>query len=156
MTALNTSPDQQPPGPLHGVRVLDLIDGAAAYGPKLLVGLGASVIRVERPDGSKHRHRPPLVRSLDSDGPSLYFLHYNAGKQGITLDPDRDEGRALLARLLDHSDIVFDNGELSRLGFDLDALTAQRPLVVVSVTPFGLRGPRSSWRGGDLVCQAMS
>ncbi|MGD9892395.1 MAG: CaiB/BaiF CoA transferase family protein [Dehalococcoidia bacterium] len=118
--------------------------------------MGADVIRVERPDGSKHRRRPPLVRSLEADGPSLYFLHYNAGKLGITLDPDRVEGRALLSHLLDHADIVFDNGELSRLGFDLDALAAAGPLVVVSVTPFGLNSPRSSWRGGDLVCQAMS
>jgi crotonobetainyl-CoA:carnitine CoA-transferase CaiB-like acyl-CoA transferase len=156
MPATNPTHDQQPAGPLHGVRVLDLIDGAAAYGPKLLVGLGANVIRVERPDGSKHRRRPPLVRSLDGDGPSLYFLHYNAGKQGITLDPDRNGGCSLLARLLDSTDLVFDNGELSRLGFDLDALTAERPLVVVSVTPFGLHGARSSWQGGDLVCQSMS
>jgi crotonobetainyl-CoA:carnitine CoA-transferase CaiB-like acyl-CoA transferase len=146
-------------GPLAGTRVLDLVDGAGGYGPKLLAGLGADVIRVEPPGGSAHRRRAPLLHAADAGAanPSLYFLHYNAGKRGITLDPARPPDRERLARLLDHVDVVMDNGELRRWGFDLDALAAKRPpLVVVSVTPFGLDGPRAGWAGGDLVCQAMS
>ena len=108
------------PGPLVGTRVLDLIDGAGAYGPKLLAGLGAEVIRVEPPEGARHRRRPPLYTAVRDAGepPSLYFFHYNAGKRGITLDPGRDEGRALLGRLLDTVEVVFDNGELARLGME--------------------------------------
>jgi crotonobetainyl-CoA:carnitine CoA-transferase CaiB-like acyl-CoA transferase len=156
MMADNERATDRPAGLLQGVRVLDLVDGAAAYGPRLLVGLGAEVIRVEQPEGSTHRRRPSLARPLAASDTSLYFLHYNAGKKGITLDPNRPDGRMLLSRLLDSVEIVFDNGELHRLDFDLDALVERRPLVVVSVTPFGLQSARTHWQGGDLVCQAMS
>lgn len=91
-----------------------------------------------------------------NDGPSLYFCHYNAGKKGITLDLRSDAGRELLTRLLATVDIVFDNGELAGLGMDPAALAATSPLVVVSVTPFGLESARAHWLGSDLICQAMS
>ncbi len=145
-------------GPLAGIRALDLIEGMGVYGPRLLAALGADVIRVEPPGGSAHRSREPLYRVESGNGerPSLYFLHYNAGKRGITLDGSRPKGRELLAKLLGDADVVFDNGQLAQWGFDLHALTAgEPPLVVVSVTPFGLEGERSDWRGSDLVCQTM-
>ncbi len=143
-----------PNGPLTGFRALDLIDGLGAYGPKVLTGLGAEVIRVEPPGGSAQRSASPLH---EASGASLYFLHYNAGKKGISLDLETGEGRAILRRLLDQVDVVFDNGLLKQLGFDLVALAAKTPpLVVVSVTPFGLDSPRSDWLGDDLICQAMS
>jgi benzylsuccinate CoA-transferase BbsE subunit len=146
------------PGPLAGVRVLDLIDGLGAYGPKLLAGLGAEVIRVEPLAGARHRCRPPFYTAVDTEqgAPSLHYFHYNAGKLGITLDTGAEQGRALLRRLLDAVDVVLDNGELSRWGMDPPALTEASPLVVVSVTPFGVSSARSHWQGGDLVCQAMS
>jgi crotonobetainyl-CoA:carnitine CoA-transferase CaiB-like acyl-CoA transferase len=152
-------------GPLSGVRVLDLIDGMGVYGPRLLTMLGADVVKVEPPGGSSHRQRAPLYRAQSAAGaaagsaaveqPSLYFLHYNAGKRGVTLDGATSRGRELIARLLDDVDVVFDNGHLARWGFDLQQLAAGSRLVVVSVTPFGLEGERSDWQGGDLVCQAM-
>jgi benzylsuccinate CoA-transferase BbsE subunit len=142
--------------------VLDLVDGPAAYGPALLAGLGADVVRVEPPAGSARRTRPPRYHALDGDdngdgaGPSLHLLHYDRGKRGITLDRESEMGRDLLRRLIERADVVLDNGDLARLGFDLPALVATRPLVVASVTPFGLSGPRSAWLGPDLVVQALS
>jgi crotonobetainyl-CoA:carnitine CoA-transferase CaiB-like acyl-CoA transferase len=144
-----------PPGPLSGVRVLDLIDGLGAYGPKLLTGLGAEVVRLEPPSGARDRRRPSFYQVVEAE-PSLYVLHYHGGKRGVTLDCTRPAGRALLLRLLDTFDIVFDNGHLRQFGVDVQALLQQRPVVVVSVTPFGLSGPRAHWQGGDLICQAMS
>ncbi|MGI8554066.1 MAG: CaiB/BaiF CoA transferase family protein [Dehalococcoidia bacterium] len=146
-------------GPLAGTRVLDLIDGAAAYGPKLVAGLGADVIRVEPPDGSAQRRRQPLYEQVQDGqaGPSLHFLHYNAGKRGITLNLEVSEGQKVLQGLLDRVDIVFDNGQLDRLGFVPENLAQKSPpLVVVSVTAFGLRSTRTAWSAGDLICQAMS
>jgi crotonobetainyl-CoA:carnitine CoA-transferase CaiB-like acyl-CoA transferase len=148
-------------GPLAGIRVLDLIDGMGVYGPRLLASLGADVIRVEPPGGAAHRSREPFYRgqsgaTANGESPSLYFLHYNAGKRGITLDAGQPRGRELLAKLLGAVDAVFDNGQLARWGFDLSELAAaEPPLVVVSVTPFGLDGERSEWLGSDLICQAM-
>lgn len=144
-------------GPLSSIRALDLIDGMGVYGPRLLAMLGAGVVKVEPPGGGDHRSRAPLYRAQSGDGeqPSLYFLHYNAGKRGITLDGGVPQGRELISRLLDRVDVVFDNGQLARWGFDLRQLVAGSRLVIVSVTPFGLDGERSAWRGGDLICQAM-
>jgi formyl-CoA transferase len=139
--------------------VLDLVEDAGAYGPKLLAGMGADVVRVELPGGSDQRRRLPLYRTLPdgADAFSLYFLHYNSGKRGITLDYRAEQGRSLLRRLLDSVDLVFDNGQLFRLGLDPEALAGgDHPLVTVSQTPFGLEGERAHWLGGDLVCQAMS
>jgi crotonobetainyl-CoA:carnitine CoA-transferase CaiB-like acyl-CoA transferase len=135
-------------------RALDMIDGLGAYGPKLFAGLGAEVIRVEPPGGSLRRRLAPFADGSDI---SLEALHYDAGKKSITLDIRQPRGRELLSGLLDKVDVVFDNGDLLAAGFDLDALAAKGPpLVVVSVTPFGLDSARSSWLGDDLVCQAMS
>ena len=149
------------PGALEGVRVLHLLDGMGAYAGRLLRGLGADVIRVEPPGGSPSRNPPwafagEVTPEIEA-APSLHFLHYHAGMQGITLDPTSEEGRELLTRLLDQVDIVLDNGQLARWGFDLDRLAAKSPaLVVVSLTPFGLTGERAGWQGTDLVRQAMS
>jgi crotonobetainyl-CoA:carnitine CoA-transferase CaiB-like acyl-CoA transferase len=145
-------------GPLTGIRALDLIDDAAAYGPKLFAGLGAEVIRVEPPAGARHRRRPPFYRTLQPAGDdySLYFCHYNAGKKGITLNLESDAGPDMLRKLLASVDVVFDNGELARLGLDPERLAATTPLIVVSITPFGLRSKRAHWLGSDLICQAMS
>jgi benzylsuccinate CoA-transferase BbsE subunit len=148
-------------GPLAGVRVLDLVDGDGAYGPKLLVGLGADVVRVEPPDGSQARRRcwtlpgPAFGRTAPAEG-GPYFVHYDGGKRGVTLDPGTEVGRALLERLMRSVDVVLDNGQLARYGCEPERLTAESPLVVVSSTPFGREGPRAGWRGGDLVVQMMS
>ncbi len=143
---------------LEGVRVLDLIDGPGAYGPRLLAGFGADVIRVEPPGGARDRwrgspwHREPVLAR-----PGAYFVHYNAGKRSVTLDIGEDAGREDFQRLLASATIVMDNGHLARAGFDVDSLIEREsPLVVVSVTPFGVVGPRAHWLGPDIVVQAMS
>jgi benzylsuccinate CoA-transferase BbsE subunit len=149
------------PGALEGVRVLHLLDGMGEYAGRLLRGLGADVVRMEPPGGSTSRNWPwafagEVTTEIEA-APSLHFLHYHAGMRGITLDPSSEEGLALLTRLLDQVNIVLDNGQLARWGFDLDGLAAKSPaLVVVSLTPFGLTGERAGWQGTDLVCQAMS
>jgi crotonobetainyl-CoA:carnitine CoA-transferase CaiB-like acyl-CoA transferase len=146
------------PGPLAGTVVLDLIDGPGAYGPKVMTGLGATVIRVESPAGSPQRTFAPLYRTAGSEEPgaSLYFLHYNSGKKSLTLDYRTERGLEVLRKLLTTADVVFDNGQLDRLGLEPGTLAESSPIVIVSVTPFGLHSTRSAWLGDDLVCQAMS
>ena len=63
------------PAPLRGFRILDCCNELAVYATKLLVSLGAEVIRPEPLGGDPMRAFPPLV-----DGVSLYFEHFNAGK----------------------------------------------------------------------------
>lgn len=161
------------PGALEGVRVLNLLDGLGAYAPRLLRGLGADVVILEPPEGAAHRHRPSrYVASFeerddsgvprDPGSASLYFLHYCSGMRSVALDIAAPEARPALERLIEASDIVLDNGQLAALGFDLDTLAhagnanSKNGRAIVSITPFGLDGPRSHWLGSDLVCQSMS
>jgi len=142
---------------LDGVRVLDLIEHAGAYAARLLAGLGADVLRIEPPGGGAHRHRAPFVDGRDGERISLYDLHYHRGARRLALAIETPAGQARLRDLLNEVQIVLDNGQLARLGLDPRALAEkQPPLVVISVTPFGLESARAHWQGGDLICQAMS
>jgi crotonobetainyl-CoA:carnitine CoA-transferase CaiB-like acyl-CoA transferase len=53
---------------LRGFRVLDACDELGVYATRLLVNLGADVIRLEPPGGDPDALLPPLV-----EGVSLYF-----------------------------------------------------------------------------------
>ena len=148
-----------PHGPLAGLRALDLTGEAGVFAGRMLAELGADVMRIEPPGGDGVRTRPPFLDG--SDPPvSLYHLHFNAGKRGITLDIRRPEGAALLRRLVAASDIWLDSaapGEMDALGFDYDGLAALHPgLVYGTVTPFGLEGPMRDYRANDLIGAAMS
>ncbi len=47
-------------------------------------------------------------------------------------------------------------GRLERLGLGWPVLERENPrLILTSVSPFGQEGPRASWRGPELVLQAM-
>src|SRR5512141_888228 len=91
--------------PLQDVRVLDLSRFIA--GPQcaaLLADMGADVIKVERPGGEESRHTAPFYR-----GQAVYALAFNRNKRAITLDTRSREGKAVLRRLVDWSDVVVEN-----------------------------------------------
>lgn len=147
------------PGPLAGVRALDLTGEAGVFAGRMLAELGADVIRVEPPGGDPIRLRPPFLDG--SDPPlSLHHLHFNAGKRSITLDYTHAEGAALLTRIAEASDIWLDSaapGAMDALGFGYDRLAAVHPgLVYASITPFGQEGPMRDYRANDLIGAAMS
>lgn len=160
----NVAPPDAPPEPerpavLRGLRVLDLSDVAGALATRLLAGLGADVVRVEPPGGSRLRRiGPPLEGLVAGTGPGAAGWIYDAGKRGLSLDPDDPASAGRLRELARHADVVVDETPpdwFGRLGIDADALLRDRPgLVRVAITPFGLRGPRAKWRGSDLVCAA--
>jgi crotonobetainyl-CoA:carnitine CoA-transferase CaiB-like acyl-CoA transferase len=141
--------------PLHGFRILDFCDELAVYATRLLVNLGAEVIRPEPPGGDPMRGFPPVV-----DGVSLYFEHYNAGKRSVTLDLDAEEGVMWLGRLVATCNAVVESGypeALPSARVGVERLRGFRPdLVLVSVTPFGSQGPHRRQRGGDLTIAAES
>ena len=131
-------PDPRPvPAPL---RVLDLTDRLAWSGPRLLVGLGADVVRVEIGHGD--------------DQTALERLHWHAGKRLVEMRDD-ERARARLDRLAARADVVIESGALDSLRGLRDeggVLRSCWPAAVhVVVTPFGLTGPRRRWRADDLV-----
>ncbi|MDX6388568.1 MAG: formyl-CoA transferase, partial [Gaiellaceae bacterium] len=83
--------------PLQGMRVVDLTSSLA--GPtctEILGGLGAEVIKVERPGrGDEARDWGPRF----FDGGSVMFFAANRSKRSVALDFTDERGQAALLRL---------------------------------------------------------
>ena len=146
---------------LGGVRVLDLSQGIAGpFAARLLGDFGAEVIKVEPPGGDPARSLPPLMATGPEGERSLMFRHLNWNKRGMVLDLAGDRGEETLAALVRQSDIVIESfrpgtPEAERLA-PARLLGLNPRLVVTSVTDFGRGGPYATYRGSDLVHQAMS
>lgn len=131
---------------VHGLdlRVLDAAGPAAAFAGRVLVGLGADVLRLEPPGGDPLRQAAPA---------GLPHLHLNAGKAAMLVDPAED-GQAFFD-LLARADVLIDTGEFAGMRLEPEELRGHNPaLVQVTVVPFGRGGPRESWRATDLVACA--
>ena len=130
---------------LFGTRVVDLAGEPAVMTGRILADLGADVVRVEPVGGDPLRQIPPL----GPDGTSLRFVAWNAGKRSMVVDGPADTH---LLELLQGADVV-----LTTPGWpgalELDPSVAPH-VVWVSVTPFGLTGPRAGWKAGDLGVMA--
>lgn len=142
--------------PLTGVKVVDLT--RVLSGPfctALLGDMGADVIKVEAPEGDSVRGQGAI-----KDGLSWYFAQFNRNKRSLRLDMRRPEANAILARLIERSDVLVENfrpGVLARMGFDEVRLKALRPsLVVCSINGFGSTGPYRDRPAFDFIAQAMS
>jgi alpha-methylacyl-CoA racemase len=125
------------PGPLAGVRVIDLTRLAPGpYCTMLLADLGADVIVVS--GGRAGVAVPELSR----------------GKRFITLDLKSEAGRDALRRLAASADVLvegFRPGVAKRIGADPEVLRVENPgLVYCSLTGYGQTGPRSQDAGHDI------
>jgi crotonobetainyl-CoA:carnitine CoA-transferase CaiB-like acyl-CoA transferase len=146
-----------PSGPLAGLRILDI--STVVAGPlssTLLADLGAEVLKVEMPGaGDALRRLAP-----HKDGVPLWWKVTNRNKRGITLDLRREDGKALLGRLVGHYDVLVENfrtGTLDEWGITRDWLQAINPrLTILRVTGFGQTGPYRSNPGFARVFEAMS
>ncbi|ROQ01944.1 crotonobetainyl-CoA:carnitine CoA-transferase CaiB-like acyl-CoA transferase [Stella humosa] len=147
------------PGMLAGTRVIEFADELGEYTGLVLAGLGADVIKVELPGGSRTRALGPFLDDKPDAERSLYFWNYNRGKRSVALDLETEAGRAALLDLLAGADILLDTscGELNQaLGLDRAALQARFPALIIGrVTPFGDTGPWKDFKGSDLVHLAL-
>ena len=143
------------PGPLEGVRVLDLTRVLAGpYCTMMLADLGAEVVKVEVPGtGDDSRGFGPF-----KDGKSLYYITINRGKQSVALDLKKEEGRSLLLKLVRKSDILVENfrpGTMEKLGLGWEVLKKENPrLIYAAVSGFGHSGPDSKKPAYDILVQA--
>src|SRR5439155_9528533 len=146
------------PGPLAGLRVIDLTGECGQYCGRLLAGLGADVVKVEPPGGDPVRRLGPFLDDDPARG-SLTWAVLNAGKRGVVLDPNLPADRQRLDALIAGTDIVLESytsAELDRLGLDPEAYRRRSPgLIWVSITGYGRSGPCADWEWTDLVLQAM-
>ena len=144
---------------LHGLRALDLTDERGSVCGRILADLGADVIKVEPPGGSRERRVGPFWDDDPRPENSLWFLAYNAGKRGVTLDVGTQAGRRILTRLAEDAAFLVESapaGAFDGLGLEYEALRAVNPaLVYGGVTDFGGEGPYSGYLGSDLITLAM-
>jgi crotonobetainyl-CoA:carnitine CoA-transferase CaiB-like acyl-CoA transferase len=144
------------PGPLDGIKVLDLCSYLAGpYGCTLLADFGADVIKIESPQGDMLRQFPSSLA-----GESRFFLGTNRGKRALALDLKQPEGLAVLHRMVVSADVLVENFRPSvpaRLGIDYPRLRAINPrLIYAGLTGYGDAGPLSEKGGFDQVLQCLS
>jgi crotonobetainyl-CoA:carnitine CoA-transferase CaiB-like acyl-CoA transferase len=151
------------PGPLHGVKVLELsIWGVGSLSGVILSDLGADVIKVESPLGDPGRQLANLLRLpvMTEDGRSAFFEIFNRGKRGIVLDLTREVPRKMAFELAAKVDVVTSNfrgGVLDRLGLSYEAVRAVNPKVVyATANGFGPHGPDRDRPGLEYTGQARS
>ena len=143
---------------LDGVRVLDATTGIAGpYCGKMLADSGADVIKLEPPaTGDPSRRTGAFPQGMAHPEKSALFLHLNANKRGITLDPATADGARLFAGLARHCDVVLESfkpGKMAEWGLGYAALRDVRgdDLVMTSVTPYGQSGPRKDYEFTELT-----
>ncbi|WP_114964886.1 CaiB/BaiF CoA transferase family protein [Alkalilacustris brevis] len=150
------------PGPLHGLRVIELARILAGpWAGQTLGDLGADVIKVEAPAGDDTRRwGPPFITHEDGSQEAAYFHSCNRGKRSVTADFRTPEGQARVRDLVQDADILIENfklGGLAKYGLDYDSLHALNPrLIYCSITGFGHTGPYAHRAGYDYIIQGMS
>ena len=145
---------------LEGVRILDLTQWLAGpQATRLMVDLGAEVIKVELPPKGEHSRHIRIVPKDGKDGATpSYFIMHNRGKKSLCVDIKTPAGQAVIKDLVPHCDVVFENftpGIMERYGLTYESLSAINPsLVMCSVSTYGQTGPYSRRIGNDLVALA--
>ena len=142
---------------LDGYKVLDFTHALA--GPtatRLLVEMGAEVIKVEIPPVGDMTHAFPTVRN----GRSAFYVQQNRGKKSLFIDVKTPRGLAIVKDLVKQVDVVVENfapGAIGRMGLDYATLAAINPrLVMCSISAFGQTGPLADRPGYDFIAQAFA
>ena len=141
------------PGPLDGVRVLDLTEHIAGpYCTKLFADFGADVIKVEPPGGDPSRSVGPWYQGVSGPERSGTYFYFNTNKRSLVLDIEQAEAKAVMERLIERADIVIESQPPGRLGYGWEGISARRDdLPMVSISPFGHDSPYRDYRVSDLV-----
>lgn len=157
ITASGVSRINTSPGPLSGLRVIDLSTVfAVPYIGGLLSDMGADVIKVESPerlDQTRGGAYGPWLDNVPTDLPwdrSGTFHVINRGKRSLILDLKAEAGRKILRDLVDGADILLDNFTprvLRGWGLTYDVLAENnRGLIHLSNSGYGSTGPWSEYK----------
>jgi crotonobetainyl-CoA:carnitine CoA-transferase CaiB-like acyl-CoA transferase len=147
------------PGPLSGVRVLDLTGVVSGpFATMFLADQGADVLKIEPIGGDiTRRSRAPVGKSNEF---SALFISSNRGKRSLAVDIKHEAGREILNRLAGQADVLVQNfrpGTMERLGLGPEQLRARHPrLIYVSISGVGDSGPYVKKRVYDPIIQGLS
>lgn len=136
------------PGPLDGVRILELT--SVVLGPwacQILGDMGAEIIKIEPPAGDTNRN---LGASRNNKDMSALFLTCNRNKRDLVLDLKQDAGREALLKLAKEADVLIHNFRpqaMERLGLDYHNIKLVNPNIIYCATygysaagPYGAKG----------------
>ena len=160
MNARKSLSDAASPGPLAGLRVLEIGSGTSApYAAKLLGDFGACVIKAEAPGGDDSRSRGPFPGDHADPEASGLFAYLNSNKFGMIANPDHRPDRDAIVELLAGCDVLITNlpaAALAGAGLVPAALRERFPsLIITTISPFGTDPPWSEHSGDELVTFAM-
>ncbi len=116
----------------EGIRMIDFtqIEQGPA-GTQVLADFGADVIKVERIDvGEMGRGKP------DINGVGLFFMANNRNKRSISIDIRKPEGKEIIYKMAETSDIVASNfrpGVMDRIGFGFEKFQEINPRIIWAV-----------------------
>ncbi len=140
---------------LDGVTVLEIANYVSGpYAAMLLGDLGATVIKIEGPNGGDP------FRGWGKVEYSATFGSLNRNKKSVVLDLKNPGDVEMLRGLIADADVLIQNfrpGTLERSGLGYDDVHALNPrLIYTSITGFGNEGPYRDYPGYDTVGQGMS
>ncbi|WP_375001214.1 CaiB/BaiF CoA transferase family protein [Aeromicrobium sp. CTD01-1L150] len=143
--------------PLHDIRVIDCATlFAGPLAATMLGDFGADVIKVEHPE----RPDPSRGHGAMKNGHGLWWKNLGRNKRTVAADLKHEDGRALLLRLVETSDVLIENfrpGTLEQWGLGWPELEEANPrLVLLRVSGFGQKGPRRREAGFGTLAEAMS
>jgi succinyl-CoA---D-citramalate CoA-transferase len=157
VSAAGTRSESDTPGPLAGVRIVEL--GMLLAGPftgRLLGDMGAEIIKVEPPG------QPDPMREWGKaryEGRSLWWPVQSRNKKCVTLDLRQERGQQLLRDLVSHSDVLVENfrpGTLEKWELGPEQLWDVNPrLVIARISGYGQTGPYAPRAGFASVAEAM-
>jgi crotonobetainyl-CoA:carnitine CoA-transferase CaiB-like acyl-CoA transferase len=137
----------------NGVRIVELaqyvfVPGAGA----VLADLGAEVIKIEAVSGDPYRTLR-IADGRQTKSANLSMEQNNRGKKSLALDLKRPEGRELLLKLIETTDIFLTSlrpAALERLALGPEELRARNPrLIYVRGNGFGFHGADANRPGYD-------
>ncbi len=141
---------------LKPYRVIDLTQSEGTLCAQILGDLGADVIQVEPPGGASGRSQGPFFHGINDREHSLTWWSYSRGKRSIELDIDAD--RETFMKLIASADFIIESepvGSLAQRNLSYNSLASVNPgLIHVSMTPFGVDGPKANWVATDLTLMA--
>lgn len=145
------------PGPLDGIRVLDL--SSVVLGPlatQIMGDFGADVIKVEAPAGDTTRYTGPRR----SPSMAALFMGLNRNKRSIVLDLKQPAAQDALWRLIDGADVFIHSirpQKIAGLGFSHEAVLARNERIVYAgIHGYRSDGPYSGAPAYDDVIQGQS
>jgi crotonobetainyl-CoA:carnitine CoA-transferase CaiB-like acyl-CoA transferase len=144
-------------GALSHLRVVEIGSAAAtSYCARLFADFGASVSKVEPPQGDPLRRTAPLTPKGQSA--SFAFLNYN--KSSVVLDSGDAGASARLTELIGGCDILIDGRDVDAAdcpAFDLAALKRGNPgLIHLEASWFGHPGPYAEYHATDSTIRALT